>query len=104
MYPAAELTELAARKSRLRRAIAVSRLQCVAAAAEIARPIGVADHLVAQWHKISPFAKIAAVPLGFVLRRRLMPLRRTGLLGQALKWMPTVLGAARVFSARRGRG
>jgi hypothetical protein len=100
MYPSGELAELANRKARLQRRIGLTRLHCAAEAAVIAKPIGLFDRTVQRWRKIAPIAKIAAVPLGLLLRRRLMPKPATSLIGQALKWMPAVMSAARMFSSR----
>jgi hypothetical protein len=103
MYPSAELKQLERRKALLRLNIAASRLQCAADAAVLARPIGLLDKVATQWRKISPFAKVAAVPLGLLLKRRLAPGKGKGVVGQALKWMPAVLSAARMFSGAAQR-
>jgi hypothetical protein len=100
MYPAGELADLADRKVHLQRRIAVTRLHCIAEAAVIAKPIGLLDRTIEGWRKIAPIAKIAAVPLGILLQRRLLPKPSGSLIRQALKWMPAVMSAARMFSSR----
>ena len=99
MYPTAELASLDARKILLRQKIAASRLECVALAEKASRPIALLDRVITQWRKISPLMKIAAVPLGFLLRRKLLP-RKVGLFRSALRWAPAVLSAMRVARAR----
>lgn len=103
MYPTAELNDLALRKAAVRSRISSTRLRCAAAAGEVARPIVWIDRVVAQWRKISPMAKLAALPLGFLLRRTFAgrTARRTSLLTRMFKLLPTVLGAARMFAAHR---
>jgi hypothetical protein len=98
VYPSEELTALAHRKSALRSRIAMNRLRCTALAAEVARPIAWIDRFLVQWRKISPFTKIAALPLGYLLRRKLLPRRKTNLIGQILRWAPVALRTARIFS------
>ena len=95
MYPQPELIRLAAHKAALRRDIALRRAQCVSAAAQIARPLAWLDQAVALWRKISPVAKLAAIPLAIVAGRALLP--RVKILGTLLRWAPTVLGAVRSF-------
>jgi len=99
MYPTAELASLEVRKILLRQKIAASRLECVALAERVARPIALLDRVITQWRKISPLAKIAAVPLGFVLRRKLLP-RKVSLFRSALRWAPAVLSAMRMARGR----
>lgn len=95
MYPTAELALIDARKLSLRQKIAVSRLECVALAERASRPIALLDRVITQWRKISPVMKIAAVPLGLLLRRKLLP-RKIGLFRSALRWAPAVLSAMRM--------
>lgn len=100
MYPTAELESLDARKILLRQKIAASRLECVALAESASRPIALLDRVITQWRKISPIIKVAAVPLGFMLRRKLLP-RKMGLFRSALRWAPAVLSAMRMARAQR---
>lgn len=100
MYPAAELTELARRKVVLRQRIASTRLHCVALAGEAARPVHLFDRLLAQWRRISPLAKLAALPLGLLFRRRLFQ-RRIGLLPRLVGWLPLVVRGLQLYRSRR---
>lgn len=104
MYPSRELTALAARKLAVRQRIAVARLECASLAAEAARPIALADRVIVQWRRLSPFVKFAALPLGLLFRRRLVPRSKGGLIRQALRWVPAVLSAVRILQARRSGG
>ena len=101
MYPSRELTALARRKDALCHRIAASRSECVAFAADAARPIALIDRALVQWRKISPLVKFAALPLGLLFRRRLMP-AKGGFFRKILRWAPVVLSAARMFKATRG--
>src|SRR5688500_14594643 len=69
MYPSGELSRLGAQKVVLQSRIAVRRLECVLAAAEVARPIAVIDRGVETWHRFAPFLKLLGVPLGLLLTR-----------------------------------
>ncbi len=69
MYPNRELTRLAAHKGTVRRNIAVHRRQVVTAAARVAQPLVWVDKLLVLWRKFAPFAAVAAVPLGLLLKR-----------------------------------
>jgi hypothetical protein len=93
MYPRKELTALAGSKAELLDRIHVQRELCSAAAARVARPLKMLDRGIAFWRQLSPFVKVAAVPLGFLLRRR--PSRRSRVLGALMQWGPLVLGAVR---------
>lgn len=102
MYPAGQLTEIASRKAALRSRIATRRLECVAYAAEVARPIAWIDRAAAQWRKISPYAKLAIVPLAsLLLRRKTAARNRTPGWGRWLKLMPIVASAARMWGKLR---
>ncbi len=93
MHPDRELSRLAGHKAALQRRIALNRTQCVAAATRATQPLAWLDRLVGFWRKLSPFAQLAAVPLGFLLKRS--PATRPRLLGTWLRWSPLVLGAWR---------
>ena len=69
MFPNGELSRLAAKKIVLQSRIAVRRLECVVAAAEVARPIAVLDRGIEAWHRFAPFLKLLGVPLGLLLTR-----------------------------------
>lgn len=97
MYPQQELTRLAAYKVALRRDISFRRIQCVEAAARVARPFEWLDRMRAFWRRLSPLAQFAAVPLGFAVKRTLFP--RARFLGPLLRWSPLVFGAARAIGS-----
>lgn len=99
MYPTAELKGLELRKLALQQKIAASRLECAALAERASRPVALLDRVIVQWRKISPLAKIAAVPLGFLLKQKLLP-RKTSLFRSALRWAPAVLSAMRMAKTR----
>jgi hypothetical protein len=96
MYPNQELIRLAAHKVALRRKITLRRVQCATAAAGAAQPLAWLDRLLAFWRRLAPFAPFAAVPLGFLIRRRVFP--RLKILGSLLRWGPVA------FAAMRGLG
>ncbi len=98
MYPQPELIRLAAHKARRRRDISLRRAECASAAAQIARPLAWLDQAMALWRKISPVAKLAAIPLAIVTGRKLLP--RVKILGTLLRWAPAVIGIARRFGQR----
>lgn len=103
MHPTAELNALGWRKAELRQRIAVTRLHCTTLAVEAAKPIVLFDRVRAQWQRISPIAKLVAVPLLLLLRRGVS--RRAagrGLLVRLWRWLPAMLSATRLL--RRGVG
>lgn len=103
MYPRRELIRLGVHKAALRRRIARHRADCVASAAAVAQPLEWLDRAVAFWRRLSPFAMIAAVPLGFLIKRTRSP--NLKLIGTIVKWAPIVFGAVRgvgaAFKSRR---
>ena len=93
MYPDRELIRLAAHKAALRRSIGFHRIQCVQAAARLAQPLHWLDRALAFWRRLPTLARVAAIPLGLVVARSILPQHR--LLGSLLRWGPLVLGAVR---------
>jgi hypothetical protein len=93
MYPDEDLTRLAGHKAALRRNIVRSRAQCAQAAAGVLQPLERLDRVLAFWRRISPIARFAAVPLGFVLKRVLF--RRSKMMGSLVSWAPLVAGVIR---------
>ena len=91
MYPQQELTRLAACKAGLQQEIALRRVRCAEAAAQVARPLAWLDAMLALWRRLSPLALCAAVPLGFLVTRTAFP--RLKVLGSLLRWGPIVYGA-----------
>jgi hypothetical protein len=96
MYPHRELIDLAARKAALRIKIADLRLQCAQAAVRATRPLVWFDQLVAFGRRLSPFAWMAAVPLGLVVGR--VPFPGGKWFGPLLRWTPLVFAAVRSLS------
>jgi hypothetical protein len=70
-----------------------SRAQCTQAAAGVLRPLERVDGMLAFWRRMSPIARFAAVPLGFVLKRILF--RRSKIVGSLVSWAPLVTGVIR---------
>ena len=101
MYPDVELNRLATHKAGLRWRIGVQRVKCARAATQVLRPLAWLDRALALWDRVSPLAKIAAVPLGFLLKRSNTAPPR--LLGKLLRWGPIVLGAVRGLTRARAR-
>lgn len=102
MYSHRELIRLGVHKAALRRRIARQRTECAVAVAGVMRPVAWLDRMRARWRQFAPFAPLAAVPLGILLKRTLAP--RAGLLGKLLRWGPVVFGAVRGLArAPRGR-
>ena len=99
MYPHGELNQLARHKAALQLRIGIRRFECSRAAARVERPLAWLDRVVAFWRKISPVAKLAAVPLAILLKRALLP--RAGLLSMLFRWAPTIFSAGRAFGALR---
>lgn len=99
MYSDRELTRLSAHKAALRQRIAWHRCQCVTAATRVAQPLAWLDRMLVLWRQFAPFASLAAVPLGFLLKRSSAP--RPRMLGTLLRWAPVVLGAMRGFARAR---
>ncbi len=102
MYPSGELARLARRKTALRQRIAATRLRCIVLAGEAARPVHWIDRAIAQWRRISPFAKLAALPLGLLFRRRILH-RKSGFINRLFALLPVVLRGVRTFRAHRAR-
>lgn len=102
MYPTGELNRLAERKRSLCRAIALTRLECTASAAEAIKPLEWLDRARARWRRIAPLAKLLAVPAALLLRRGWKARSGlTGATGGVWRWLPVVIGAMRMWNARR---
>lgn len=93
MYPQANLDFLAQRKGVLLASIRLRRMECSAQLAEAMQPVAWAESLYARWKSISPLVKVAAVPVGLVLKERLFP--KTGMLAGVLRWAPVALNLFR---------
>lgn len=97
MYPQSELIGLARHKAAVRRRIARHRAELAEAAGEAARPLVWLDRALALWRRMSPLALLAALPLGFIVRRTVS--RRLKIVGSLVKWAPILFSAVRGFSA-----
>ena len=93
MYPDRELIRLAAQKTALLRTIACRRAECIEAAARVAQPLEWMDQMLAFWRRLSPFARFAAVPLGFLAQRTIFSRRK--ILGSLVRWRELVFGTLR---------
>ena len=97
MYPQRELIRLGAYKAALRRDIAFSRVRCAEAAARAVQPLEWFDRVLDFCRRLSPFAQIAAIPLGLLVQRTVFPRRK--ILGSLLRWAPLVFSAVRGLKA-----
>lgn len=101
MYPTGELDRLARHKAALCCRIAYRRLECAEAVAGVERPLRWLDRVVAFWRRVSPVAKVAALPLALLAQRMLFP--RFKLLRSFSRWGPAFVGAFRMASALRAK-
>lgn len=99
MYSQGELKRIGAHKAFLQRRIARQRADCAVAAAHLLQPVEWLDRMLVLWRKFAPFAPLAAVPLGFLLKRTFAP--RSSLVARLLRWGPVVLGAVRSVTGAR---
>jgi hypothetical protein len=99
MYPQRELNQLAILKAALRRDIALHRAQCTEAAERVVKPLEWLDRVVAFWRRLSPLAKLAAVPLGLLAKRTLFSKRKV--LGSLFRWGPVIFSVVRLLMKNR---
>jgi hypothetical protein len=99
MYPTRELSRLATHKQAVQQRITRHRADCVAAATGLARPFDWLDRALGFWRQLSPWIKIAAVPLGLFWKRP----AAARPLGALLRWLPVISGVLRGFNAIRKR-
>lgn len=99
MYPDGQLSELAVHKLALRQRISLRRRLCVVAAKRASEPLAKVDRALTQWRKISPLAKMAALPAMFLLKRTLF--RRAKIVGPLLRWGPLAFKVFRGVTAAR---
>jgi hypothetical protein len=57
--------------------------------------------VIEQWRKISPMAKLAALPLGLLFHRTVLPGKKIHLVRRAIRFLPMVMSAVRLFRAER---
>ena len=97
MYPDQELRQLASQKAALQREIGLRRLAFADAAGRVSQPLEWLDRVMEFARRFSPYAQLAAVPLGFLVKRTLFP--RFKVLGSVIRWGPTVMGVVRGVSS-----
>lgn len=93
MYPQANLDLLAQRKRALLGNIQARREACSEQLQAVLQPVMWIESMYARWKAISPAVKLAAVPVGVVLKQRLFP--GGGLIGKVLQWGPVALNLFR---------
>ncbi|MBL9213178.1 MAG: hypothetical protein JNL92_22135, partial [Opitutaceae bacterium] len=93
------------RKALLQANIALCRLECRAAAVQLTRPLALVDRGLALWRRVSPAAKLFAVPAGLLLSRFFGRARpgggRGGKLATAMSLLPLILRGAKLVLAAR---
>lgn len=97
MYPAGDLSQIEARKHRIRRRIARHRERCVDSAMVLTEPLEQLNRLHAQWRRIAPLVKALVIPAGFLFARKSK--RNGSLLSTLVKWLPTAWQIFRDFRA-----
>jgi hypothetical protein len=101
MYPKRELILLAARKSALRRSIALRRVHLAETAARAVWPLAWLDRVLAVGQRLRPLALLAALPLGCLVTRSLCSsLRR---IGSLVRGVVRGVGLAAKVLSRPGR-
>lgn len=92
MFADEQLAELAERKLRVQTRITLRRMECVVTAAELSRPVALADRAWELWRQFSPMLKVVGFPLGlFALRKVFGRPRRPLGVGQGKGWLRTLL-------------
>ncbi len=100
MYPEQNLTRLGLHKASLRKRIARRRTEWAGYVDGVLQPVEYLDRLLALGRRIAPLAKLALVPLGWLLLRGAAP--RRGLVSNLLRWGPFAFGLLRT-AAKLGR-
>jgi hypothetical protein len=105
MFPNQDLTDLARRKALLQANIALCRLDCRTAAAELTRPLALIDRGLAMWRRVSPAVKLFAIPAGLLVSRffgRSHPGRsRGGKFATVMSLLPLIVRGAKLAMAAR---
>ena len=70
MYPSQDLSQLAAHKTVLQRQIGRHRRELVEAAEIVVLPVRRLDHWIGKLRHYAPWAPVAIIGLGFVMRRK----------------------------------
>jgi len=97
MYPKVDLEILGQRKADLMDRIRSRRADVEVDFDAVMRPVLWAENAYAKWKEISPFVKFAALPLGFLLKRKVFP-QSGGIISGLFRWAPL---AVNVFKAMR---
>ena len=95
MYPTRELNRLANKKLSVRRIIAHRRRECARAALHVVSPLGWLERMLSLVRQLTPYAPLAVLPIGLLLRRRFLP--KSGFLRRLLRWIPLALGISRTL-------
>jgi hypothetical protein len=90
MYPQPDLTLLALRKRALMGRIRVRREERAEYFAGVLKPVVWMDGVREKWRAVPPMARLAAVPAGLFLARKILP-KFGGLLG----WAPVMVNLFR---------
>ena len=93
MYAQRELSRLSLRKALLARRIQARREVCAGQIAAVMRPLGWLDSVRAMLGRVSPVAKVAAVPLGLLLKKAFFPKAR--FLDSLIRWAPLAVSVFR---------
>jgi hypothetical protein len=92
MYPQPELNLLAYRKRLLVARIRARREECAAQVHTVLKPAFWLEEMRGRWKAISPLTRLAAVPVGVMLVRKIMP--KVGFLA---RWAPLATNLFRVL-------
>ena len=93
MSPQANLDSLAQRKGVLLASIRLRRLESSAQLGAVMEPVAWAESLYARWKAVSPLVKVAAMPVGALLKQKLFP--QAGMLAGLMRWAPVALNLFR---------
>lgn len=100
-----KLAELARRKLLLEARIAVRRLECLEAGAQLAPPIAFVDRAWRLWLRLSPWVKALGVPLGALVAGKFAKPHGAaaggGRLATLLGLLPVVIEIWKGFNARQ---
>ncbi len=99
-----KLDELIQRKQILEARIALRRIECQIASAQLARPLAFVDRLHDGWERVAPWVKLAGPVIGvFATRRMSRSHFRRGKLGVLFSFLPVALDIWKGFNAVRPR-
>jgi hypothetical protein len=89
MYPQPNLDLLSRRKLALLETIRERRSDCAGQLEKVLQPVLWAEGMYARWKAISPAVKLAAVPVGVMVKQKLFP--AGGVVGGLLRYAPMAL-------------